>query len=479
MPYETVIGIEVHAELDTRTKLFCGCSTAFGAPPNSQTCPVCLGMPGTLPVMNRQAFEFALRAAVALNCRIAPAAAFDRKNYYYPDLPKNYQISQSDRNLGEKGFLDILLDGRTTRVAIWNVHLEEDAGKLIHPDTGERATLVDLNRAGRPLLEIVSAPDMRSSAEVNAFMRTLRSVLLYTGVSDCKMQEGKLRFEPSISLRPEGSTELGARIEIKNVGSISAVVKAVEYEARRQAEAIDRGETLSQETRLWDERLNRTLSMRRKETAADYRYFPDPDLVEIEIDDAWLQRVRETIPELPTAKRLRFRDALGLSAYDAEVLADDRALADYFEAVLADGPISPSATAKWVINDLLRWLNENAAGIADFPCPPAHLAALVRMQEEGKLTINTAREVFSEMVRTGADPVRIVENKGLTQISDGNAIAAIVDRVLLGNPQAVADWQAGKKAAFNALIGPVMRETKGKANPKLVREALMERLEAK
>ena len=479
MPYEAVIGIEVHGELDTRTKLFCGCATTFGAPPNTQTCPVCLGLPGVLPVMNRRAFEYALKIALALNCTVDRATTFDRKNYYYPDLPKNYQISQSYHNLGRDGYLEILVDGEVKRVGIWNVHLEEDAGKLLHSEkSGENYSYVDLNRAGQPLLEVVSAPDMRNAAEMDAFMRALRNVLLYTGVSDCKMQEGKLRFEPSVSLRPVGQTEFGARVEVKNLGSISAAVKAVEFEIQRQTGILENGQQLSQETRLWDERLGRTIAMRRKETSADYRYFPEPDLVPVEIEEGRMDELRRSLPELPVARRLRFQEKLDLGEYESGVLTEDRALADYFEECVRAGAASPKAVANWVINDMLRLLNEREISVADFPCPPERIAALAGMVEKGELSVSTARDVFAEMIETDKAPAEIVKAKGLAQISNESAIAEVVDRVLADNSQAVADWKAGKKAAFNALIGPVMRETKGKANPKVVRGILERRLDA-
>jgi aspartyl-tRNA(Asn)/glutamyl-tRNA(Gln) amidotransferase subunit B len=478
MNYEAVIGVEVHAELATRTKLFCGCRNDFGAPPNTQVCPVCLGMPGVLPVMNRRAFEMALRIAVALNCRIDPVTNFDRKNYYYPDLPKNYQISQSYHNLGAEGWLDLLVEGEPRRVGIWNVHLEEDAGKLIHPEGTANHSLVDLNRAGVPLLEIVSAPDMRATAELDAYMRTLRNILLYTEVSDCRMQEGRLRFEPSVSVRSEGATEFGARVEIKNIGSISAALKAAQYEIDRQTKALRDGETVSQETRLWDEHQQRTVSMRRKETSADYRYFPEPDLVPTEVGAEWTGELRRSMPELPVARCLRFRDQFGLGAYDAAVLTDERSLADYFEECLQAGAASPKSVANWITNAVLGYLNSKEATIGDFPCPPARLAALAGMAEQGKISVSVAREVFAEMVEQDRDPAEIVRAKGLSQISDESAIAEIVDRVLAANAGPVADYRAGKKAAFNALIGPVMRETRGKANPQVVRQILEQRLNA-
>jgi aspartyl-tRNA(Asn)/glutamyl-tRNA(Gln) amidotransferase subunit B len=478
MKYEPVIGLEVHCELDTRSKLFCGCSTAFGGAPNSQVCPVCLGMPGVLPVLNRTAFDYALKAALALECTVAERTCFDRKNYYYPDLPKNYQISQNYRNLGEGGRVDVLVDGAVKSVGIWNVHLEEDAGKLIHSERGESHSLVDLNRAGRPLLEIVSAPDLRSADEAEAYMRTLRAILRYTGVSDCKMEEGKLRFEPSVSVRPVGSEEFGARVEIKNIGSISAAVKAIRYEIDRQTRAWDGGEELVQETRLWSEARERTETMRRKETSADYRYFPEPDLVDIAVDEAWKRRLREAIPELPVARRLRFMKQMKLSAYDADVLADDAPLADYFEQAAATADAPPKAVANWIINDVLRTLHAREQSIDDFPCPPERIAKLAEMTEKGALNINMAREVFAEMLESGRDPAAIVEAGGLKQISDTDELEGIVENIIADHPDVVASFKSGKTAAANALIGPVMKATKGKANPKMVREILQKRLEA-
>jgi aspartyl-tRNA(Asn)/glutamyl-tRNA(Gln) amidotransferase subunit B len=480
MDREAVIGIEVHAELATETKLFCGCRTQFGAPPNSQTCPVCLGLPGVLPVLNRRAFEYALKIALALECQVDPRTSFDRKNYYYPDLPKNYQISQSYHNLGRDGHLDIIVGGAVKRVGIWNVHLEEDAGKLLHPEAaGANYTLVDLNRAGMPLLEMVSAPDMRSSAEVDAFMRALRNVLLYTSVADCKMQEGKLRFEPSISLRPVGQKELGARVEIKNVGSIGAVVKAVDFEIARQTRALETGETLSPETRLWDESLQRTVAMRRKETSADYRYFPEPDLVQVEIDERWKETVRRSIPELPVRRRLRFQEQFGLGDYDAAVLTEDRETADYFEECAAAGGASAKAVANWVINEVQHVLTTTLAEKGVRRPDPQHLAALAALVEQGSLNLVTARKVFAEVVAFGRHPDEIVREKGWAQISDESTIVAVVDRALASNAKSVADYKAGKRAAFNALFGAVMRETKGKANPQLVRQILEKHLAAR
>ncbi len=489
--YEIVIGLEAHAQLATRTKLFCGCSTRFGAPPNTQTCPVCTGHPGVLPVLNRTAFEYALKTALALNCRINRQTALDRKNYYYPDLPKNYQISQSYLNLGVDGFVDLEVDGHTRRVRIHNVHLEEDAGKLLHPEdvqestlldlsAEERATLagmtlVDLNRAGTPLVEIVTEPDMRSVEEARAYMETLISTLLYLGVSDCKMQEGSLRFEASISLRPAGSAQLGNRVEIKNVNSMKAVVSALEYEARRQADLLAHGERVARETRLWDDVAGRTAPMRSKEEAQDYRYFPEPDLVPVEIDDAWLERVRGSIPEMAGARKRRFVAQLGLPDYDAGVLVGDKALADYFEDCVRLGA-EPKAASNWLMGSVMRELNSRGIGIGELRVGPAALVELLRLVAEGAVGSNTAKGVFAEMAETGRSATEIVESKGLRQVSDAAELEAIVVRVLRENPKAAAELRAGKKQAQSFLMGQVMKATRGKANPKLAADLIAKKL---
>ena len=473
MQYEAVIGMEIHAELKTESKLFCACSAAFGAEPNAHTCPVCLGMPGTLPVMNRAAFDHAVKAAVALNCRVARRLHFDRKNYYYPDLPKNYQISQLYENIGTDGWLEIPLGGEYKRVGIWNVHLEEDAGKLLHSDSpGEDYSLVDLNRAGVPLLEIVSAPDMRTCEEAEAYMKTVRNLLLCLGVSDCKIEEGSLRFEAGVSVRPKGEGAFGPRAEIKNLGSITAVLRAVEYEIARQTKTLEAGGQNEQETRLWNDALRRTERMRGKEHAHDYRYFPEPDLAPFSIAEERLEAMQAEIPELPVPRRQRFEREMGLSGYDAGVLTEDRALADYFEATAAECG-SPKAAANWVANTVMGHLNEQRAAVADFPLPPAALAELVRIVENGTISVAVGREVFAEMLQSGASASQIVESKGLAQISDESALEEIVRRVVdQASEKILQDWKDGKQKALNALIGPVMRETKGKANPRVVKELL-------
>ena len=476
MDWEAVVGLEVHAELATESKLFCGCATTFGAEPNTQTCPVCLGLPGALPVLNRQAVELALRAARVLGCRINRRTAFDRKNYYYPDLPKNYQISQNYAPLGVEGRIRLPLDGGTKDVRIHNVHLEEDAGKLIHPeDAPAAATLVDLNRAGTPLLEIVTAPDLRSVEEVEAFMRALRSLLLYTRVSDCRMEQGSLRFEASVSLRPRGAERLGSRVEIKNLNSLLMVQKAVRHEIERQRRLLESGRSVEQETRLWDDASGRTERMRTKEEAHDYRYFPEPDLVPVIIDEEWLAAVEASLPELPAARRARFIASFGLSAYEADLLTADRALADFFEACLAKVG-DAKKTANWLLNQTLAALNEARLEPAAMKMTPDGLARLIARVDGGAVSALNAAELLPEMVARGADPDALIERHGLRQIRDEADIAALVTRVLAENARAVADWRAGKSAAFNALLGAAMRLTRGRADAARVREALQRRL---
>jgi len=490
LDYEIVIGLEAHSHLATESKLFCGCSTAFGAPPNTHTCPVCTGQPGSLPVMNRKAFELALTTALALDCEITQRTIFDRKNYYYPDLPKNYQISQLYHNLGVDGHIDLELGDHVRHVRIHNVHLEEDAGKLLHPEDiatstlfdnadtiGEGQTMVDLNRTGIPLLEIVTEPDMRSIDEARAYMESLAALLRWLGVSECKMEQGQLRFEPSISLRPMGAEEYGVRVEIKNVNSIKAVVHALEYELRRQTDALDHDEPVVRETRLWDEDAGRTAPMRSKELAHDYRYFPEPDLVPVEVDDAWVDRVRATLPELPQARRQRFVDQLGLPAYDAGILVGDRALADYFEECVAGGA-EPKAAGNWLMGSVMRRLGDQAIAIADLrdTVPPARLCELIALVADGTLAQNTAKKVFDAMADTGKSAADIVEAQGLRQVSDTGELEGIVLGVLRDNPQAVADLRAGKKKAQGFVMGQVMRATKGKANPQVVAKLIAQKL---
>ncbi len=472
MEYEIVIGLETHAELSTETKLLCGCSTKFGAEPNTQVCPICLGMPGVLPVMNKKAFDYALKTALALDCEINRFTNFDRKGYYYPDLPKNYQISQNYLNLGTNGYIELRINGSKKGVSIHNVHLEEEAGKLIHPETSDADfSLVDFNRAGVPLLEIVSNPDMRNLDEVLNYMETLRNVLLYIEVSDCKMQEGSLRFEASVSLRKKGEERLGNRVEIKNLNSMKAVLKVLDYEIKRQTELLNSGKVIERETRLWDEVNERSERMRGKEEAHDYRYFPEPDLVPVLIDAAWIADIKRTIPELPVARYERFIEEYCLSDYDARVLTDEKAVADYFEECVKTYN-SPKSISNWVTNDVLRERKERGFDISGFVVTPARLVELVKMVDEGKVNLLTAREILAEMIETGQPAGRIVEEKGLLQISDERAIEKVVARVVESNPNTVADYRKGKKNAFGFLVGQIMRETKGKANPKVVNDTL-------
>jgi aspartyl-tRNA(Asn)/glutamyl-tRNA(Gln) amidotransferase subunit B len=474
--YETVIGLEVHVELHTKTKIFCGCSTSFGDPPNTHTCPICLGHPGVLPVVNRQAVEYAMKAAMALGCEIADVTKFDRKNYFYPDLPKAYQISQYDQPIGRNGWIDIEVNGETKRIGITRVHLEEDAGKLTHVEGGY-ASLVDLNRVGTPLIEIVSEPDIRSPEEARAYLEKLRAIMLYCEVSDVKMEEGSLRCDANISLRPWGQKAFGVRAELKNMNSFRSVQRGLEYEEWRQADILDSGGEVVQETRRWDEAQGKTVSMRGKEEAHDYRYFPDPDLVRIVIDDEWKARVRASIPELPDARKARYMSEYGLPAYDAGVITASKKLADLFEESLRYTKDAKSA-ANWIMGDLLGYLNANNLELDDVKLTGQGLGEMIGLIEKGTISGKIAKTVFKAMLETGKGPQQIVEEQGLVQISDEGAIRAIVEKVIAANPQSVADYRAGKEKALGFLVGQVMRETKGKANPTLVNQLLVEVLKA-
>lgn len=472
MQYETVIGLEVHVELNTKSKIFCGCSTQFGAPPNQNTCPVCLGHPGVLPVLNKQAVEFAMKAAVALNCEIAEYTKFDRKNYFYPDLPKAYQISQYDQPIGKNGWLEIVVNGEVKRIGITRIHLEEDAGKLIHLE-GEDASLVDFNRVGVPLIEIVSEPDLRSPEEARAYLEKLRAIMLYTEVSDVRMEEGSLRCDANISLRPVGEKELGTKVELKNLNSFSALERALAYEVLRQTDLLDEGEKIEQETRRWIEDRKETVSMRTKEEAHDYRYFPDPDLVGIHISREWVDQIRRSIPELPDQRRRRYVEEWAIPEYDAGVLTATKKSADYFEAAVATGA-DAKMISNWMMGELFGYLNKNNLEIDEIPMKPEHLARMVGMIGDGTISGKIAKTVFAEMLVSGKDPESIVKEKGLIQISDEGAIRPIIEKVISLNPQSVADYKAGKERAIGFLVGQVMKETKGKANPQLVNQLLVE-----
>jgi aspartyl-tRNA(Asn)/glutamyl-tRNA(Gln) amidotransferase subunit B len=474
MEYEIVIGLEVHVELNTETKIFCGCSTAFGAPPNTNVCPVCLGHPGVLPVLNRNALELAIKAALALNCQVARQSKFDRKNYFYPDLPKAYQISQYDQPVGEHGFVEIEVDGNKKRIGITRVHLEEDAGKLMHSAYGTHS-LVDFNRVGVPLIEIVSEPDIRSPQEARAYLEKLKAIMQYCGISDCKMEEGSLRCDANISLRPAGQNAFGTKTELKNMNSFRNVQRGLEYEAERQRKILADGGRVIQETRRWDEANEVTVSMRSKEEAHDYRYFPEPDLVLLEIDEAWIARIRATIPELPDERKERFVKAFGLPEYDAGVLTASKAVADFFdEAVKAGG--EPKAVSNWIMGELLGSLNLANLEITDAKITPQGLAEMIALIQDGTISTKIAKTVFKEMFDTGKNPRTIIEEKGLVQISDEGQLAAIVDQVIAANPKSVEDYRGGKERALAALVGQVMKETKGKANPQLVNKMIRERI---
>jgi aspartyl-tRNA(Asn)/glutamyl-tRNA(Gln) amidotransferase subunit B len=463
--YEMVAGIETHVQLGTRTKLFCGCAIRFGAPPNTLVCPVCLGQPGVLPVINRQAFELGIRAALALNCAIAPFTKFDRKNYFYPDLPKNFQISQYDLPFSSRGWVE-LETGK--RVGITRAHLEEDAGKLLHEENGARS-FVDLNRCGVPLLEIVTEPDLRSPEEAYQYMTTLRTILQYAEVSGCDMEKGELRCDLNVSVRPKGTREFGTKVEIKNVNSFKFAKAAFEYEFARQVRAIEAGERVVQETRLWDQEKGQTRSMRSKEQAHDYRYFPEPDLPPVRISEEWVARARAALPELPAAKRARLEREYGLSDYDARVLSHDRAMADFFEeAAKLSG--KPKPVANWLVNDLNKVLNERKLGMAQGKASPRGLVRLIELVEAGTLTGASAKEVFSEMVERGIAPEDVLKDKG--RISDPAALEAAARAAIEGNPKAVADFKAGKEPALKSLIGGIMKATRGRADPKLAEEVL-------
>lgn len=475
--YEIVVGLEVHVELKTATKIFCSCSTAFGAEPNTQVCPVCSGFPGALPVLNRQAVEYAIRTGLALNCEIAEVCKFDRKNYFYPDLPNAYQISQYDQPICKNGYLDINVDGKHSRIGIIRAHLEEDAGKLVHQGSITTTTysLVNLNRCGVPLLEIVSQPDMRSGAEARAYLEKLRSICLFAGVSDCKMEEGSLRCDANVSVRPKGSSKLGTRVEIKNLNSFRSLERAIEYEARRQIEALEDGEELVQETRTWDEEKQVTRSMRSKEEAHDYRYFPDPDLPPLRIDREWVERVRASMPEMPDQAQQRLMNTYGLSDYDANWLTSTPQTLEFFDETVKHYP-DAKAVSNWMMGDFSRLLNQNNMEIADSKVTPQYLAEMLRLIEKGTISGKMAKTIFEEMFFTGKSPEEIIKEKGMQQISDQETLQKIIDEVVAGNPKVVEDYKNGKEKAFGFLVGQVMKATRGQANPALVNEILKERL---
>lgn len=480
MKYEAVIGLEVHTELQTKTKIFCSCRTSFGADPNTNVCPVCLGLPGVLPVLNKKVLEYAVRAGLALNCEISRFSKFDRKNYYYPDLPKNFQTSQFDLPICEHGYLDVEVEGEKRRIRITRAHMEDDAGKLVHHGTSitdSDYSLVDYNRTGTPLLEIVSEPDMRSAKEAVAYMEKMRAILQYVGISDCRMEEGSLRCDANVSVRPVGQKELGTKTEIKNINSFKGVERAIEYEAMRQAELLEDGGKVVQETRTWDEKEGVTKSMRTKEEANDYRYFPEPDLVPFTVSDEYIENIRKSLPELPDARKERYMKEFGLSSEDAVFMTNDKATADYFEAAV-DAGADPKACVNWLMGEFASQLSTDGIEIAKAPVSAENLAALLKLISKGTISGKIAKKVFATMWKEGGNPEEIVKAQGLVQISDTAELSKLVDEVVGKNPKAVEDFKAGKKKAVGALVGQIMKATKGKANPRVINELLNKKLQS-
>ncbi|HDP33954.1 MAG TPA: Asp-tRNA(Asn)/Glu-tRNA(Gln) amidotransferase subunit GatB [Candidatus Hydrogenedentes bacterium] len=475
MEYEAVIGMEVHVEINSKSKVFCPCATNFNAPPNTNVCPICLGMPGALPVLNRDMADKSIAVGLALNCTVSRWSKMDRKNYFYPDLAKNYQISQYDLPLCYGGHLDIEVDGETRVIGITRAHMEEDTARNVHTLAGGQSG-VDFNRCGLPLLEIVTEPDIRSAKEAHAYLTALKQILQYLDVSDCNMEEGSLRAEANISLRPKGQNAFGVKTEIKNVASFSGTQKAIEFEIARQEKVLRGGGVIVQETRGWDADRGVTFSQRKKESAHDYRYFPEPDLTPIVVDEAWEARVREAMPELPAARRKRFEEQYGLSPYDAHVLTLSRATADYYEAVVA-AKADPKKAANWVMVELQALLSNDKIGVHQCKIRPDALASLLQMIDSGAISGKIAKEVIAEMYATGLAPAAIVEKKGLAQISDESEIAAVVRQVLEAGPEQVAQFKAGKDKVFGFFVGRIMKATRGKANPQLVNDILRKELE--
>lgn len=475
MEYEAIIGLEVHAQLLTKTKIFCSCSTEFGAPPNTHTCPVCLGMPGVLPVLNRKVVDYAIRMALATNCTIARESRFARKNYFYPDLPKGYQISQYELPIAEHGHIFIEVNGERRRIGITRIHMEEDAGKLIH-DPHRPVSAVDFNRTGVPLIEIVSEPDIRTPEEAGAYLRQLRAVLQYLEICDGNMEEGSFRCDANVSVRPVGTDTFGTRTELKNMNSFKHVENALTYEIERQRGVVEDGRELVQETRLWDEAKGVTVPMRGKEEAHDYRYFPDPDLLPLVIDEGWIEEIRSTLPELPDEKRARFIETYGIPLYDAQVLTSSRSLADYFEACVEHFS-KPKTVSNWVMGSILATLKAENKTIEESPVSPERLAELLRLVDSGVISGKIAKTVFDEMVSSGKPPEAIVQEKGLVQVTDADAITEVIEQVLSDHAKEVSDYRAGKTKLFGFFVGQVMKATRGKANPKMVNEILKSLLE--
>ncbi len=473
--YEVVIGLEVHVELSTESKVFCACKNEFGGEPNSHCCPVCTGMPGVLPVLNQKAVEYTVKAGLATNCTISGFSKMDRKGYYYPDLPKAYQISQFDLPLCKNGHVDITADGTDRRVRINRIHLEEDAGKLLHEGFGG-LTAADYNRCGVPLIEIVTEPDLRSAEEARVFLESLKSTMQYIGVSDCKMQEGSLRCDVNVSVRERGAKEYGTRTEMKNVNSFRAAVRAIEYEAKRQVKLVGQGQAVTQETMRWDDARSMSSPMRSKEEAHDYRYFPDPDLMPIILSDDAIQSIKDSMPELADAKKKRFMEQYGLPEYDAGILTASRPLAEFFEQC-AKEHANYKAISNWMMSDLLRLLKDSDTEITDIKVKPSQLASILKMVDAGTVNVTVGKGVFEAVFATGEEPEAIVQKKGLGQINDEGELLSLVNGIIKDNPQVVADYKSGKEKAFIFFVGQVMKATKGKANPKLVNEMIKAELD--
>ncbi|MFN5658457.1 MAG: Asp-tRNA(Asn)/Glu-tRNA(Gln) amidotransferase subunit GatB [Pseudanabaena sp.] len=477
--YEAVIGLETHCQLTTNSKIFCNCSTQFGATPNTNVCPVCLGMPGVLPVLNEKVLEYAVKAGLALNCQIAPHSKFDRKQYFYPDLPKNYQVSQYDLPIAEHGWLEVQLeDGSTKRIGITRLHMEEDAGKLVHAGSdrlsGSSHSLVDFNRTGVPLCEIVSEPDMRSGAEAAAYAQELRRIMRYLGVCDGNMQEGSLRCDVNISVRPFGQEKFGTKVEIKNMNSFNAIQRAIDFEINRQIEAIESGEKIKQETRLWEENTQRTISMRSKEGASDYRYFPEPDLMAIEVPLSKLEKYRSELPTLPMAHRHRYRDEFGLAPYDAALIADDRSIAEFFDATILTGA-EPKQVFNWVMGDITAYLNENKLKIGDIALTPAILSEMIALITNGTISSKISKDILPELIVKGGSVKELVAAKGLTVLA-GAELEKIIDEIIAANPKEVEQYKAGKTKLLGFFVGQTMKKTQGRAEPQSTNKLIADKL---
>lgn len=474
MDFESVIGLEIHSELSTKTKIFCGCTTEFGGDVNTHCCPICTGMPGTLPILNKKVVEYAVKAGLAMNCEISLFSKQDRKNYFYPDTPRNYQISQYDLPLCKNGYLDIEVNGETKRIGITRIHIEDDAGKLIHNAWGND-TLVDMNRCGVPLIEIVTEPDMRSSDEAKALLEKIRTILKYIDVSDCKMQEGSLRADVNVSIMPKGSKEFGKRTEMKNISSFSATQHAIDTEIKRQIDVITSGGEINQETRRWDEDKGESILMRSKENAQDYRYFPEPDLVPIVLTEEYIRELKENLPELPDVKKARYLSEYKLTEYDATLLTASREMSEYFDETVKCGAI-PKNASNWILGDISKVLNEREIEINEIEIKPAQLAELIKEISSGAISNTAGKTVFEEILATGKAVKDIIAEKGLAQVSDESAILEMVDKVIGNNPQSIEDYKRGKTNVVGFLVGQVMKESRGKANPQVINKLILERL---